>query len=49
MRERNNGLYSSAAYALANTLTSLPFLFACNLVFLLIACVLCCQLGVLLI
>ena len=33
VRERMNGLYGAAPYALANTFVSLPYLFACVLVF----------------
>lgn len=36
IRERANGLYTPAQYLLATTLVSLPFLFACALVFTLI-------------
>ncbi|GAA6009317.1 hypothetical protein JCM10207_004348 [Rhodosporidiobolus poonsookiae] len=36
IRERANGLYGSGAYLLASTLVSIPFLFACSLVYTLI-------------
>lgn len=36
VRERANGLYGPGAYLFANTLASMPFLFACTLVFTLI-------------
>lgn len=36
MRERANGLYGPGAYLVANTLTSIPFLFLCTLVYTLI-------------
>ncbi|KAL8278129.1 hypothetical protein RQP46_009453 [Phenoliferia psychrophenolica] len=37
IRERGNGLYTPGPYVLANTLTTVPFLFACTLAFALIA------------
>ncbi|KZP14385.1 P-loop containing nucleoside triphosphate hydrolase protein [Athelia psychrophila] len=37
IRERSNGLYGPAAYVLANTIAVVPFLFACTLLFSLIA------------
>lgn len=40
VRERANGLYGPGSFILANTLTSIPFLFACTVVYSLIACVL---------
>ncbi|GAA6059398.1 hypothetical protein JCM10212_003630 [Sporobolomyces blumeae] len=36
IRERNNGLYGSATYVLAQTAVSIPFLFVCSLVYTLI-------------
>jgi len=36
LRERSNGLYSSAAYSIASALTPLPYLFLCSLLFTLI-------------
>ncbi|KAJ3286822.1 hypothetical protein HK104_008864 [Borealophlyctis nickersoniae] len=36
LRERANGLYGPGAYAIANTVVAIPFLFACALVFALI-------------
>ncbi|ORY79730.1 P-loop containing nucleoside triphosphate hydrolase protein [Leucosporidium creatinivorum] len=36
VRERANGLYGPGAYLLANTLTSIPFLFVCTLAYTLI-------------
>lgn len=37
IRERANGLYGPGSYVLANTITSIPFLFACTLFYSLIA------------
>jgi hypothetical protein len=36
VRERANGLYGPGAYLLANTVVSIPFLFACTVVYTLI-------------
>ncbi|TPX54706.1 hypothetical protein PhCBS80983_g05815 [Powellomyces hirtus] len=36
LRERHNGLYGPAAYALANSVVTIPFLLICNLAFCLI-------------
>lgn len=33
MRERMNGLYGPGAYVIANSICTLPYLFACSLLF----------------